>query len=42
MKPKLDNLANLIFEKLKKYNKKQISLEKENLKKFIFSLLKET
>ena len=41
MKPKLDNLANLIFEKLKKYNKKQISLEKENLKKFIFSLLNE-
>ena len=26
---------------LKKYNKKQISLEKEILKKFIFSLLKE-
>ena len=41
MKPKLDNLANIIFEKLKKYNKKQISLEKENLKKFIFSLLKD-
>ena len=41
MKPKLENLANLIFEKLKNYNKKQISLEKENLKKFIFSLLKE-
>ena len=41
MKPKLEKLANLIFEKLKNYNKKQISLEKENLKKFIFSLLKE-
>ena len=41
MKPKIDHIANLIFEKLKKYNKKQISLEKENLKKFLFSLLKE-
>ena len=41
MKPKLDNLTNLIFEKLKKYNKKQISLEKENLNKFIVSLFKE-
>ena len=41
MKPKIDYIANLIFEKLKKYNKKQISLEKENLKKFLFSLLKE-
>ena len=41
MKPKLDHLANLIFEKLKKYDNKQISLEKENLKKFILSLLKE-
>ena len=34
-------LVDLIFKKLKKYKKKEIFLEKENLKKFIFSLLKE-
>ena len=41
MTAKLEYLVDLIFKKLKKYNKKQISLEKEILKKFIFSLLKE-
>ena len=41
MKSKPEYLIDLIFEKLKKYKKKKIFLEKENLKKFIFSLLKE-
>ena len=40
MNPKSEYLVDLIFKKLKKYNSKEISLEKENLKKFIFSLLK--
>ena len=34
-------LVDLIFKKLKEYKAKQIFLEKENLKKFIFSLFKE-
>ena len=34
-------LVDLIFKKLRDYKSKEISLEKENLKKFIFSLLKE-
>ena len=34
-------LVDLIFKKLKGYKSKEIFLEKENLKKFIFSLLKE-
>ena len=34
-------LVDLIFKKLKNYNSKEISLEKENLKKFIFSLFEE-
>ena len=41
MNPKSEYLVDLIFKKLKKYKSKQISLEKENLKKFIFSLFKE-
>ena len=41
MNPKSQNLVDLIFKKLKKYKAKDISLEKENLKKFIFSLIKE-
>ena len=41
MNPKSQNLVDLIFKKLKKYKAKDISLEKENLKKFIFSLFKE-
>ena len=36
-----EHLVNLIFKKLKTYEKKKIFLEKENLNKFIFSLFKE-
>ena len=36
-----DDLIELIFKKLKKYKYKEILLEKENLKKFIYSLYKE-
>ena len=38
---KSDHLVDLIFKKLKNYNKKKIFLEKENLNKFILSLFKE-
>ena len=38
---KSEYLINTNFKKLKEYKAKQIFLEKENLKKFIFSLLKE-
>tara|TARA_B100000401_G_scaffold197717_1_gene133314 strand:- start:814 stop:942 length:129 start_codon:yes stop_codon:yes gene_type:complete len=41
MNPKLENLVDLIFKKLKNYESKEIFLEKENLNKFILSLLKE-
>ena len=41
MNKKSDYLIDLIFKKLKKYKTKEINLEKENLKKFIFSLFKE-
>ena len=41
MNPKLELIIDLIFKKLKKYKTKEIYLEKENLKKFIYSLLKE-
>ena len=41
MTPKSENLVDLIFKKLKNYNNKKIFLEKENLNKFILSLLKE-
>ena len=41
MTPKSEYLVDLIFKKLKTYKGKEISLEKENLKKFIFSLFKE-
>ena len=40
MKSESEYLIDLIFKKLKTYKGKEISLEKENLKKFIFSLLK--
>ena len=40
MTPKSEYLVDLIFKKLKNYKSKEISLEKETLKKFIFSLLK--
>ena len=41
MSPKSEYLINLIFKKLKNYKKKEIFLEKENFKSFIFSLFKE-
>ena len=41
MFPKSEYLVNLIFKKLKDYKAKEISLEKEELNKFISSLLKE-
>ena len=40
MSPKLDKLVDLIFKKLKNYKTKEIFLEKENLNRFISSLLK--
>ena len=42
MTPKAEYLIDLIFNKLKKYKTKEIFLEKENLEKFVFSLLRET
>ena len=41
MSPKSEYLIDLIFKKLKNYKAKEIFLEKENLKEFISSLLKE-
>ena len=41
MDSKSEYLVDLIFNKLKKYKRKKIFLEKENLKKFIFSLFNE-
>ena len=41
MSDKLEHLADLIFKKLKTYKNKKIFLEKENLNKFILSLIKE-
>ena len=41
MNPKTENLVDSIFKKLKEYNSKEINLDKENLKRFIFSLFKE-
>ena len=38
---KLDLIVNMIFKKLKDYKSKEIFLEKENFKKFIYSLLEE-
>ena len=37
-----ENLVDLIYERLKNYKAKEIFLEKENLKKYIFSLFKES
>ena len=39
MNTKFEFLVDLIFKKLKAYKSKKIFLEKENLEKFIFSLL---
>jgi len=41
MTQKPEYLVDLIFNKLKNYKTREILLEKENLKKFIFSLFKE-
>ena len=41
MTTKSEHLVDLIFKKLKSYKKKNIILEKENLNKFVLSLLKE-
>ena len=41
MTQKSEYLIDLIFQKFKKYKAKEIFLEKEILKKFILSLLKE-
>jgi len=41
MTPKTDYLIDLIFEKLRKHKTKDIFLEKDNLKKFVSSLLRE-
>ena len=41
MTKKSEYLINLIFKKLKDYKSKKIFLEKENFKKYIFSLFKE-
>ena len=40
MKKKLDYLIDVIYEKLKNNETKEIFLEKENLEKFVFSLLR--
>ena len=41
MNSKSEHLVDLIFKKLKNYKNKEISLEKENLNKFIYSLFKD-
>ncbi len=41
MTQKSEYLIDLIFRKLESYKAKKIFLEKENFKKFIFSLIKE-
>ena len=41
MTPKSENLIDIIFKKLKDYSYKEIFLEKEKFKKFIYSLMKE-
>ena len=38
---KPEYLVDIIFKKLKAYKAKEISLEKENLKRFVLSLIKE-
>ena len=41
MTRKSEYLVDLIFKKLKNFKSREIFLEKESLKKFIFSLIKE-
>ena len=40
MTPKLEYLVDLIFKKLKNYKGKEISIEKDDFKKFILLLIK--
>ena len=40
MTTKLEHLIDVIFEKLKSHKTKEIFLEKENLEKFVSSLLR--
>ena len=42
MASKSEHLVDLIFKKLKNYKGKEIMLERKFLKKFIFSLFKES
>ena len=42
MTKNLEHLVDIIFKKLKNYKSKEIFLEKENLNKFISSLIKES
>ena len=42
MNPKTEYLVELIFSKLKTYQAKEISLDKEDLKKFISTLFKDS
>ena len=41
MTKKSEYLVDSIFKKLKNFKSREIFLEKENLRKFIFSLIKE-
>ena len=41
MNPKTEYLIDLIFEKLKNNKTKEIFLEKDNLRKFVSSLIRE-
>ena len=41
MNPKSEYLIDLIFKKLKNYKAREIFLEKENFKEFIYLLFKE-
>ena len=41
MTPKLENLVDLIFKKLKTYKNKKVFLKKESLNQFILSLFKD-
>ena len=41
MSQKSEYIVDLIYKKLKNYKGKEIFLEKENLKKFIYSLFRE-
>ena len=41
MTPKLDQAIDSIFKKLKDYKSREVILEKESLKRFVYSLLKQ-